>query len=165
MFADDMHTDHPGDADSLWPAEMCDTELAEEELGGVSPSLVPTGAVTPSQRSEYTEVIVTVPGLVLVTVTVPGLVLVIVTVPGLVLVIVTVPGLVLVIVTVPGLVLVIVTVPGLVLVIVTVPGLVLVIVTVPGLVLVIVTVPGASDCERSVSSGEIVPRPHRQHGG
>ncbi|KAL8580441.1 hypothetical protein ACOMHN_001210 [Nucella lapillus] len=62
-----MNTDHPGDADSLWHAEMCDV-LAEKELGGVSPSLVPTGAVTPSQRPDNTEVIVPV----LVVVTVPG---------------------------------------------------------------------------------------------
>ncbi|KAL8613743.1 hypothetical protein ACOMHN_029600 [Nucella lapillus] len=54
IFADDMNTDHPSDADSLWHAEMCDV-LAEKELGGVSPSLVPTGAVTPSQRPDNTE--------------------------------------------------------------------------------------------------------------
>ncbi|KAL8603177.1 hypothetical protein ACOMHN_032623 [Nucella lapillus] len=67
IFADDMNTDYPGDADSLWHAEMCDV-LAEKELGGVSPSLVPTGAVTLSQRPDNTEVIVPV----LVVVTVPG---------------------------------------------------------------------------------------------
>ncbi|KAL8600563.1 hypothetical protein ACOMHN_062435 [Nucella lapillus] len=54
IFADDMNTDHPGDTDSLWHAEMCDV-LAEKELGGVSPSLVPTGDVTPSQRPDNTE--------------------------------------------------------------------------------------------------------------
>ncbi|KAL8598769.1 hypothetical protein ACOMHN_033332 [Nucella lapillus] len=54
IFVDDMNTDHPGDADSLWHAEMCDV-LAEKELGDVSPSLVPTGAVTPSQRPDNTE--------------------------------------------------------------------------------------------------------------
>ncbi|KAL8583271.1 hypothetical protein ACOMHN_043106 [Nucella lapillus] len=54
IFADDMNTDYPGDADSLWHAEMCDV-LAEKELGGVSPSLVPTGPVTLSQRPDNTE--------------------------------------------------------------------------------------------------------------
>ncbi|KAL8615850.1 hypothetical protein ACOMHN_058917 [Nucella lapillus] len=36
IFADDMNTDHPGDADSLWHAEMCDV-LAEKRVGGSVP--------------------------------------------------------------------------------------------------------------------------------